>query len=116
MDRRILIASLLAAPALLATQKTQAQDPERGRLLYETHCIGCHTPSVNKRRNRVAKSWDEVRAQVQRWQRNQSLGWSAADIDSVTSYLDRTYYKFKSPDLSRRIPPVPGAPAKQDAR
>ncbi len=75
-----------------------AADVERGKSLHETHCRMCHDSVAYKREGHIAKSYDEVRAQVTRWQNNTSLHWSEADIDDVTSYIARTYYKLPCPN------------------
>ena len=43
-------------------------------------------------------TYEEVRAQVVRWQTNSSLRWSEEDIDNVTAYLVKTYYKIPCPN------------------
>ena len=40
---------------------------------------------------------DEIRAQVIRWETNVSLNWNDSDIDVVTTYLARTFYKVPCP-------------------
>ena len=37
------IAVLVAGCLLAAGAAAQGKDPERGRLLYENHCLECHT-------------------------------------------------------------------------
>ena len=87
---------LVFVPALAAAQiKAPVEEAaERGHLLYETHCIGCHG-SVAHVRERRARSHAEIAQQVARWQANQGLNWSAQDIDVVERYLDRRFYKLQ---------------------
>lgn len=80
----------VASPALAA-------DGERGRLIYETFCVSCHTPSVNKRAERTAKTYGQVRAEVQRWQANQGLKWTPEEIDDVTFHVNGAFYKYPAP-------------------
>jgi mono/diheme cytochrome c family protein len=68
--------------------------PTRGQLLYTTHCIECHTTRMHWRNQRLAHDWDTLKAQVRLWQGVASLGWSEADIDDVTRYLNDTIYQF----------------------
>ena len=70
---------------------------ERGRMLHDTHCISCHDTRVYKRDSKVATNFEEIRTQVVRWESNVSLNWSEADIDAVTTYLARTFYKVPCP-------------------
>lgn len=58
----------------------------------------CHDSLAFKRGDTIAKDYGEVRAQVNRWQTNTSLRWSAEDIENVASYVAKTYYKLPCPD------------------
>jgi hypothetical protein len=73
-------------------------DLERGKALHETHCRMCHDSVAYQREVRLAKTYEEVRAQVIRWQTNTSLQWSESDIENVTSYVAKTYYKIPCPN------------------
>ena len=89
----------LAAASWSATSgNALGADAERGRLLYETHCIECHDTRVHKRDSKIATNYDEIRAQVLRWQSNIFLRWSTSDIDAVTTYLARAVYKVPCSD------------------
>jgi mono/diheme cytochrome c family protein len=89
-----LTATLFAA-SLIFSAAARAADQDRGRLLQETFCLGCHGDSVAKRENRLAKSYEELRRQVTRWQANSGLKWEPQEIDDVSAYLNATYYRFK---------------------
>jgi mono/diheme cytochrome c family protein len=79
----------------LLSQGAAAQD--RGQLLYETHCITCHTAQVHWRERRLASNWEGLRAQVKRWQSAASLNWTEQDIDDVARHLNQRYYRFREP-------------------
>ena len=70
-----------------------AQPVDRGRLLYETHCIECHTTQMHWRAQRAASDWTALRAQVTRWQASLQLQWTASEIDAVAGYLNDTIYR-----------------------
>lgn len=75
----------------------QAQQPAAtsgGALLYDTHCVACHTTQIHWRDARLATNWTGLVAQVRRWQANLGLQWTEQEIDDVASYLNRTIYKF----------------------
>lgn len=91
----LLLVSLIAGTAVTPVHSA---DFERGRALYENHCRMCHDSLAFKRDDKVAKDYEEVRTQVNRWQTNTSLHWSADDIENVASYVARTYYKIPCPD------------------
>jgi mono/diheme cytochrome c family protein len=90
-----LLGAIFFIGTVAASVDASAQNVERGRLLYENHCQVCHTAEVHGRKNRIALSRAEVREIVDRWQKNQKLGWSAEDIGDVVQYLATTRYRFE---------------------
>jgi hypothetical protein len=78
--------ALLSLPALA--------DSERGRLLYENHCTGCHESTLHVREDREAGSLAQVRSQIRRWHQYLGLPWSARDVEDVLVYLNECYYRF----------------------
>lgn len=85
----ILLASCLAMPAF-------AQDPERGKLLYETHCGGCHYERVHQRdrgRSRVATLAD-LRDEVARRAAATGRPFTLEDLEDVAEYLNRSHYRL----------------------
>ena len=65
---------------------------ERGRLLYEASCNACHTTQPHWRSQRLAKSWPDLLAQVDRWQRVAGAQWTADDVRDVAIYLNEQFY------------------------
>lgn len=92
------IAISLVIGALICISEAHAADPSRGELLYDTHCVACHTTQMHWRDQRLATDWNTLGAQVRRWQESVRLNWNEDDITAVTSYLNRLYYHF--PDRS----------------
>ena len=92
------VVSLVSLTAATAVTPVHSADFERGRVLYENHCRMCHESLAFKRDDKIAKNYEEVRAQVIRWQTNTSLHWSEEDIKNVASYVARTYYKMPCPN------------------
>jgi mono/diheme cytochrome c family protein len=97
----MLTASTLLGP--LAEAQTPAPVPgavpgvvpgpvSRGELLYNTHCIACHSIELHWRENKLANDWPTLKAQVQRWQGNAGLRWSEADVLEVARFLNDTIY------------------------
>lgn len=72
-----------------------AEDLERGRVLYETFCVSCHDRSLHARKEPLAKSYAQLKAQVQRWQDNIGLSWDKSEIEDVAAYLNHTVYLFR---------------------
>lgn len=100
--RRLLCLPRLATVllALAALHGSPAQAQSRGELLYNTHCIACHTTQMHWRNKKLATDWDTLEAQVRRWQQAASLGWRDDDIAEVTRYLNERYYDFTPTSLS----------------
>lgn len=87
----------LAIALLLSTPLAYAADPQRGQQLFETTCTSCHEDNAFTREQRLAQDYATLVAQVQRWENNLGLHWSAEDITDVTRYLNNTYYGFACP-------------------
>lgn len=89
LAKQIAIAALLAIVPLTGS----ADEGDRGRMLHDTHCISCHGTQVYKRDGKLGGDYETIRKQVVRWETNVSLKWSDGEIDAVTTYLARTFYK-----------------------
>jgi mono/diheme cytochrome c family protein len=89
---RSIVAILLSATAIPAI----AQDPERGRVLYETFCHTCHYERVHERppSRSLVKSQAELRAQVARWAERAPMRFTPQDVDDVAEYLNQSHYKL----------------------
>lgn len=87
-------AALLFTLALLGPA-VQAQS--RGALLYDTHCIACHSTQMHWRDAKAARDWPGLLAQVQRWQASIGLNWSDEDIAAVAAHLNQRYYRYPRP-------------------
>jgi hypothetical protein len=74
-----------------------ALDMRHGALLYETHCIACHTSQAHWRDNSIVATWSDVLEQVDRWQRNAGQHWPPSDVADVAAYLNIVYYKMPCP-------------------
>ncbi len=78
-----------------ATAEAQpAADMLRGRDLYQTHCIACHTAQVHWRDKSLVHSWEDLRRQVIRFERIAGQEWSEQEIDDVAAYLNRLFYQL----------------------
>jgi uncharacterized protein Usg len=89
---RSIVATLLVTASLFA--RTAEPEATRGALLYETHCIACHTEQMHWRDKRLATDWPSLKRLVQHWQGNVRLDWGDDDIDSVAQYLNQRFYHF----------------------
>lgn len=93
---RITVLMVLAFLATLPLSSVAA-DAVRGRTLYEARCNLCHSSSVHSRNPRTAQDFDGIRIQVRRWAVETGTGWSPGEIDDVSVYLNRQYYRFRCP-------------------
>jgi mono/diheme cytochrome c family protein len=94
---------LLAAALLALAPAAAASDAERGRALYELHCLGCHGQSVHSRPKRVAADLDAVRSWVARWNETVGTRWTPEEVDQVTVYLNARYYRYPCPPSLCRV-------------
>jgi mono/diheme cytochrome c family protein len=97
VNARAILAGLLGAAALAVATGTAGQpvpDLERGRALYQNHCVVCHTSKVHRREPPLPLSLEELRSIVTLWARQEGLRWSRDDIEDVVHYLDRAHYRF----------------------
>lgn len=92
-------AALLAAAALGAAlvPAAHAQDAERGRLLYETHCLGCHYERIHRRspERSLVKSLVALRLEVARRAALTPQRFSPDELDDIAEYLNRSHYRFE---------------------
>jgi hypothetical protein len=92
--------AMLAVGAAVATGigVTIAGAAEPAREAHDTYCIACHDTSVYTRDDRLARDYDALREQVDRWQSNISLSWSTEEIDRMASWLAKHYYQIPCPN------------------
>ena len=93
---------LLAMLAFGASSQCSAQPVDavaRGKLLYTTHCASCHTAQIHWREMKLVSNWNDLKFQVNRWQKAAVLGWGEEDIEQVSAYLNGVYYHF--PDTEK---------------
>ena len=88
---RILIAVMLAwvLPA-------GAQDAQRGKALYDTHCIACHYERIHNRdpSRSLVKSFAQLRVEVVNRAALTGQRFTTEDLDDIAEYLNRSHYKM----------------------
>lgn len=80
--------------ALAASPVSYATDPDNGKALHDDNCMHCHNTSVFSRKNHMVKSLPALKKQVYRCQLSQDLQWFDEEIEDVTAYLNKEFYKF----------------------
>lgn len=102
-------AFLVAGLCLAGGAAAQPDAPSRGRLLYDNHCVACHSTQMHWRDQRIVVDVASLRAQVQRWQAREQLGWNDTDVDDVVRHLNDSIYRFPQPTRTGAVPaPVAG--------
>lgn len=92
-----MIRFLAAAALAAAAGGAGAQDLERGKALYETHCVECHYERIHKRdpARSLVKSYAALQAEVARRAELTKARFALADLDAIAEHLDRTHYRFR---------------------
>jgi mono/diheme cytochrome c family protein len=76
-----------------------AADLGRGRALYEVRCVECHSESVHQRGGRVARTYEDIRTWVSRWNVELGGAWGAEEIEDVTAYLNERFYSYSCTNI-----------------
>ena len=85
----------LAIVAAMLAGAAQAQDPARGKLLYETHCNECHYERVHERLRSEVKDIGDLRDMV--WRRSRETRrrtFSIEELEDIVQYLNASQYRF----------------------
>jgi len=85
----------LAAGLTVAFSFANAQDPERGQLLYQNHCQECHETGVHFREERKVTNSVELTAQIVRWTKELELDWTQEEVADVRAFLDEHFYQLE---------------------
>lgn len=71
-----------------------ARTEDRGRMLYQNHCIACHESTVHIRVGAKAKQYTDIEKFVRRFSKLAGVDWNDSDTTAVVEYLNHKYYKF----------------------
>jgi len=75
-----------------------AQDAERGRLLYQTYCGGCHYERMHDERLRPAvRDLADLRDMVAQWAPQTKRSYTPAELADIVEYLNQSHYRFGLP-------------------
>jgi mono/diheme cytochrome c family protein len=88
---------LAVALACLVAGSAFAQDPRRGRELYEMYCLSCHYERIHNRdpSRSLIRSQTALRVEVARRAEQVTQRLSIADLDDIAEYLNRSHYRFE---------------------
>ena len=93
----LIVVGVVLAGLFAPTGSASAQS--RGELLYNTHCIACHSTQMHWRDQRRATDLDSLKEQVRLWQGRALLSWAEDDIVEVTRHLNQSIYRFGQPTV-----------------
>jgi hypothetical protein len=95
------IASLLI---LLFPLWASAQDAERGRVLYQTYCGGCHYERIHDERLRPAvRDLAELRDMVAQWApHTKQRVYTLEELEDMVEYLNEAHYRFGLPPKKKQ--------------
>lgn len=94
---------LLSAVLALVPLAAFGQDAASGRMLYETHCGGCHYERVHQRARPVVRDLADLRDMVARWAPQTKRSYTLDELESIVQYLNESYYRFGlAPDIPGR--------------
>ena len=84
----------VSAIVLLLPLPVCAQDAAQGRVLYETHCGGCHYERVHQRLRTSVKDLSDLRDMVARWAPQTKRNFTLEEQDDIVQYLNESHYRF----------------------
>ena len=81
---------LLAAPGW-------AQDAQRGKALYELHCLTCHYERIHNRdpARSMIRTFTGLRLEVAQRAANTGQRFTLEDLDDIAEYLNRMHYRLE---------------------
>ena len=82
---------------LLLPAAASAQDVERGRVLYQTYCGGCHYERVHDRLRSEVKDLSDLRDMVARWAPQTKRSFTLDEREDITQYLNESHYRIGLP-------------------
>jgi mono/diheme cytochrome c family protein len=82
---------------LLGPLSAAAQDVERGKLLYETHCGGCHYERVHERLRSSVRDLADLRDMVAKWVPQTKHRFTLDEQEAVVQYLNESHYRIGLP-------------------
>lgn len=79
---------------LLAPLSAAAQDAAQGKLLYETHCGGCHYERVHQRLRSSVKDLADLRDMVAKWAPQTKRAFTLDEREAIVQYLNESHYRI----------------------
>jgi hypothetical protein len=84
---RISLQTLCFFSALVSVSVHADIDIERGKDLYENHCLVCHSDAIHKRKHSKVKSRESLYGWIQAWSTHAGLNWSNQEVDDTAAIV-----------------------------
>ena len=89
---KLLLVSLFS---IFTLQVNHASASEPAKSLHDSKCLGCHDSEAYTRKDHTVKSLSNLSQRVRVCTKQAAKAdWTNKQMDSVTEYLNTTYYKF----------------------
>ena len=87
-----LLFALISAVASLSFAENPDGRLQRGQVLHDQICRGCHEDNMYTERHLSRNPYFDLRMQTRLWAEVVKINWNDAQIDDVVYYLKQTYY------------------------
>lgn len=103
MKTNALFLTLLLSPFVVAADadsgkelydETEFEKKINGEMMSDATCSSCHVANDFTKADRKADSYAKLHYWVDACNQSMSSGWFPEEVDDVTAYLNREYYKF----------------------
>ncbi len=81
--------------SIILTCSLSANDSEGKELFIDASCLDCHETTSFKHREEKVNNFPSLKAKIKMCEFNSGTGWFDDEIDSVSEYLNKTYYHYK---------------------
>ena len=85
----------LVVTVLLVLVPVTGSAEDRGRMLYENHCVACHESTVHIREAHKVRTYADLEQYTRRFAKQAGVDWSDDEMFLVVEYLNRTRYKLE---------------------
>jgi len=70
-------------------------DSANGKRLHDANCTKCHDSGVYTRKDRVVRSLDALKRQLQGCNHMAKKDFTATELQDIVKYLDDRFYRFQ---------------------
>lgn len=93
VKRKACLTATIVVTLLSSSARVAGADPQRGQVLYETHCGTCHYPKLHTREKSVIKSYAALKEDVVKWAAQTPRRFTSEELDDIAEYLSQSHYR-----------------------